>query len=89
MGSDYILFLRAEAVALYRSLRPRERHRLENFFNLLEDRPFLRGETTERDEHGRTVEVALIEKFKEVFWADHAVKEVKILRLERMPKQIR
>ncbi len=48
--------------------------------------PHLKGETTERDEIGRTVEVKFVAKFKVIYWSDHAVKEVKILRLERLPR---
>ena len=46
--------------------------------------PHLKGETTERDEVGRTVEVKFVAKFKVIYWADHAVKEIKVLRLERL-----
>jgi hypothetical protein len=85
MSGDYVLFLRAEAALFYRSLRRTESYALERFFDSLESYPHLKGETTERDEVGRAVEVKFIGRLKVVYWADHAVKEVKILRLERLP----
>ncbi len=87
MPREYVLFLRFEAAALYRSLRRPERDQLERFFDFLESYPHLKGETTERDDVGRVVEVKFISKFKVVYWADHAVKEIKLLRIERLPQQ--
>ena len=84
MPSDYALFMHSEAVTLYRSLRRPERVQLEKFLDFLESYPFLKGETTERDDVGRTVEVKFVSGFKIVYWANHADKEVKILRLERI-----
>ena len=86
MHLRYALFLHSEAVAIYRSMRGRERVELERFFESLENYPYLEGETTERDVIGRTVQVKFVGKFKLVYWADHAVKEVKLLKLERLRK---
>jgi hypothetical protein len=47
----------------------------------------LKGETTERDIIGRVVQVKIVGKFKVVSWTDDAVKEIKILKLERLPKR--
>ena len=87
MPREYVLFLRFEVASLYRSLRRPEKDQLERFFDLLESYPHLKGETTERDEIGRTVEVKFVAKFKVIYWADHAVKEIKVLRLERLSRQ--
>lgn len=87
MPREYVLFLRHEVASLYRSLRGPEKYQLERFFDLLETYPNLKGETTERDDIGRVVEVKFIAKFKPVYWADHAVKEIKLLRLERLPRR--
>jgi len=86
MPADYALFMRLEAVSLYMSLRRAEKVPLEQFFDFLERYPYFKGETTERDEVGRVVEVKFVGKFKVVYWHDHAVKELKILKVERLPK---
>ena len=85
MIGDYVLCVRSEAVEFYRSLRRSEKDALARFF--LEHYPPLKGETTERDDIGRTVEVKFVGKFKVVYWADHPAKEVKVLKLERLPKR--
>ena len=87
MPSDYVVFMRLEVVALYRSLKRPEKELLERFFDFLQRHPYLKGEATERDAIGRPVEVKFIGKFKVVYWLDSPVKEVKILKLERIPKR--
>lgn len=87
MSVEYVLFMHSEVVETYRSLRRTEKDLLGQFFDLLENYPTLEGETTERDDSGRTVQVKFVGKFKVVYWADHPVKEIKILRLDRLPKR--
>ena len=87
MSVEYALFMRSEAVELYRSLRRTEKDSLARFFDLLESYPTLKGETTEQDDVGRIVQVKFVGKFKVVYWPDHPVKEIKILRLERLAKK--
>ena len=87
MSVEYVLFMRSEVVELYRSVPRAEKDSLVRFFELLENYPTLKGETTECDDVGRTVEVKFIGKFKVVYWADHPVKEVKVLKLERLSKR--
>ena len=87
MPREFVLFLRLDAASLYRALRRPEKDQLERFFDLLASYPHLKGETTERDEIGRTVEVKFVANFKVIYWADHAVKEVKVLRLERLRRR--
>ena len=84
---EYVLFMRSEAVEFYRSLHRAEKDSLARFFDLLENYPTLKGETTEQDFVGRTVEVKFVGKLKVVYWADHPVKEIKVLKLERLPKK--
>jgi hypothetical protein len=87
MPAAYVLFMRLEAVSLYKSLRRPEKETLERFFDFLERYPDFKGETTERDEAGRAVEVKFVGKFKVVYWPDHAVKEIKVLKVERLPRR--
>ena len=82
--SDYALFLHADAAAFFHSLRREEKEPLRRFLDLLEQYPTTEGEATERDSVGRTVQVKFVRRFKVVYWAHHAGKEIKILRLERL-----
>lgn len=84
MPGDYTLFVHSEDVALYRTLRRQDREPLDSFFDFLERYPTLEGESSERDADGRRIEVKFIRGFRVVYWANHASKEVKILRLERI-----
>lgn len=84
---EYVLFMRSEVVEFYRSLRRAERDPISHFFDLLEIIPTLAGETTERDDTGRTVQVKFVGRFKVVYWADHPVKEIKVLKLQRLPSR--
>jgi hypothetical protein len=87
MSVDYILFMHTEVAQFYHSLRRIEKDSLSRFFDLLESYPTLKGETTERDDLGRTVEVKFVGKFKVVYWADHPVKEIKVLKIELLAKK--
>jgi hypothetical protein len=80
----YALFLHADVAGLFHSLRREEKEPLRRFFNMLEQYPHSLGEATERDAVGRFVQVKFVRRFKVVYWANHADKEVKILRLERL-----
>jgi hypothetical protein len=87
MAREYVLLLRIEAAAVYRSLRRPETDQVQRFFDLLESYPSLKGETTERDEVGRTLEVKFVGKLKVVYWPDHAAKEIKVVKLERLGRR--
>ncbi len=81
---SYALFLRVEAAGFFHSLRREEKEPLRRFFDLLEQYPTTIGEATERDSVGRTVQVKFVRRLKVVYWANHADKKVKVLRLERL-----
>ncbi len=83
MADRYVLFLHWEAAAFFHALRRGEKEAVGRFLDLLEKYPHTAGETTERDASGRTIQVKVIARLKVVYWADHAVKEVKVLRIER------
>jgi len=87
MPSDYTLFLRVEAGRAFQSLRGEERRRLEQFFDALQERPGQLGDAYLRDHGGRRVEVKYVGRFRVVYWVDHAVKEVKVLKLEPLTRQ--
>ena len=46
--------------------------------------PFRPGDLQERDAQGRVNEVLVAAEWLVTYWADHAVSEVRIVRLERI-----
>jgi hypothetical protein len=52
------------------------------FLEQLGPDPFQTGDYQETDAAGRPSEVKVIGKYAVAYWADHAVREVKVLRLE-------
>ena len=51
-------------------------------FELLASDPYRPGDYREKDAEGRDMEVILVGKFLLTYWADHAVKELRIVRAE-------
>ena len=87
MPSAYTLVLRREAVDVFRSLRGSERQQFERFFGALQDRPGQPADAYTRDELGRRLEIKYIGRFRVVYWIDHAGNEVKVVKLELLPRQ--
>jgi hypothetical protein len=81
MISAYRVFVAADIVAKLRTFRSRERHDLIRLFEQLAEDPFRPGDYVETDEIGRPVQVLIIGSHAVCFWADHAVREVKVLEL--------
>ena len=86
MPSAYTLLLRREAVDFFRSLRGFERQQFERFFDALQDRPGQPADAYTRDELGRRLEIKYVGRFRVVYWVDHAGKEVKVVKLELLPR---
>ena len=82
MISRFTVFLHSEAAAFFHSLRRHEKKPLRRFLDVLETYPDTTGETSERDTTGRTVQVKVVGRLKVVYWVDHAVRELKVLRIE-------
>ena len=55
--------------------------RIIAFIESLSSDPFQQGDYTETDSAGRNCQVKIIGKHAVYFWADHAVKEVKVVDL--------
>ena len=66
------------------SLSRREQERLLTIFSRLADNPFLRGDREQRDAIGQRLEVRRFGRWMAVYWADHPVKEVRIIDVERV-----
>ncbi len=82
--SGHRFLLTSEAFRFLLTLRASERQMLDDVFEPLADNPFLPGDYQEFDEANRPLEVLLKGRFLLTFWADHAVKEVRIVRVERV-----
>lgn len=80
--TPYRVFLAREVVESLRKLPLRQRLELTKFAESLEDSPFQRGDYTEHDDVGRPIEVRIIGRHALCYWADHAVKEVKVIDLK-------
>ncbi len=84
LDSGYRFVVAAETFRFLLTLRAFERQMLDDAFQSLADNPFRRGDYQERDEEGRAMEILLKGRFVLTFWADHAVREVRIVRVERV-----
>ena len=59
-----------------------DRNRILSFVDSLCADPYQMGDYEERDETDRPVQIKVIGKYRLTFWADHAVCEVKVVRIE-------
>jgi hypothetical protein len=82
MTPAYRVFIAAEVIALLRDRRSREKRLVTQLFEELAQNPFRTGDYVERDEVGRPIQVLIIGGLAVCFWADHAVKEVKVIDLK-------
>jgi hypothetical protein len=59
-----------------------ERRQVMEFIRWLGDHPFASGDYSDIDSAGRRREVAVVGRYAITFWADHAVREVKVTDLQ-------
>ena len=52
------------------------------FLEGLGSNPYGKGDYEEHDSVGRPIQIKVIGKYALTFWADHAVKEVKVTKIE-------
>ena len=78
----YRVFIAADVIANLRACRRQEQLRITALIDGLADNPYRSGDYVERDEIGRPIQVLIIGRQAVFFWADHAVKEVKIVDLK-------
>ncbi len=82
----YRVLVTHEALSLPRP-SPRDRQRIFSFLEGLAHNPFQRGDYEERDEVGRPIQIKVIGQYALTFWADHAVGEVKVTRVEKADRR--
>jgi hypothetical protein len=75
---EYEVYLRREVFEFLRECRRDERDQLFTQLRALGRDPYRRGDFTERDRSGRDIEVSIFRRFAILYWADHAVKEMKV-----------
>jgi len=80
--TPYRVFIAAEVIATLRTRKRREQLAITRLFDDLAQDPSRPGDYAERDEIGRPIQVVIIASSAVCFWADHAVKEVKIVDLK-------
>ncbi|MEJ1971575.1 MAG: hypothetical protein WDM96_03425 [Lacunisphaera sp.] len=71
-----------EAVHAFAHLRVKQRGKLLRFFDLLTRQPFQAGDYCETGALGRSYELKLIDDVLVTWWVDHAVREIRIVRIE-------
>ncbi|MFM8656293.1 MAG: hypothetical protein ACKOD5_04075 [Chthoniobacterales bacterium] len=79
----YAVYLRIEAAELLKSVAAQNRRGIENFVDSLSANPFKTGDYTETDAAGRPIQIKILGNFAVAFWADHAVKEIKVVAIVR------
>lgn len=60
----------------------RDRDLILRFLESLGSSPFAKGDYEEKDDVGRPVQIKVIGKYARTYWPDHAVKEVKVTKIE-------
>ncbi|MEO5959507.1 MAG: hypothetical protein ABIR80_10340 [Opitutaceae bacterium] len=81
MSPGYIYVLGEIACDFAFRLPPRERHRLAAACRVLASQPHREGDYITRDRNGRVLQNLLIDDWVITYWADHAVKEVRVAEI--------
>ncbi len=79
MASGYELYVRHEVHLRIGKLRSQARTGIMRFLESLASDPFQKGDYQDRTPEGRDVQVKVIGCHALIFWADHPVREVKIV----------
>ena len=78
----YRVFIATDVISILKTCRRQEQLLITRLFEELANNPFRTGDYVERDEIGRPIQVVIIGRYAVFFWADHAVKEVKVIDLK-------
>ena len=77
----YSVFVESHIAELFPQMKIKERNQFLRLFRKLRNDPFMEGDYVERDHIGRLLQVLIVGQHAVVFWADHAVNEVKVIDL--------
>ncbi len=83
MSGGWKVAFDADAVECLLGCRANERRKLLQFAESLKAHPTLPGDFVEQDDSRRNLQVKLVSRFLVTYWADHAVKEVKVVAIEQ------
>ena len=81
MASGYELYVRHEVHLRMGTLRSRTRTEIMRFSASLSSDPFQKGDYQDRSPEGRDVQVKVIGSHALLFWADHPVREIRVVDL--------
>jgi hypothetical protein len=82
--SDWQYVLNETSVEFLLACRLRERTQLLKVIEELADNPSRKGDYEAKDKSGRPIEVMLAGQFLISYWSDHFVKELRIIKIERV-----
>ena len=71
-------------MVVFNGATKRERRQLLGFFDRLAANPFMESDWTVDDSTGRTHYRLPVGRYLLTYWADHAAREVRIVKLERI-----
>ena len=80
----YELLLSEAAAKTLATAERSEQRKLAVLLDEVKVAPFRRGDLQERDAHGRTNEVLVVGDWLVTYWPDHAARELRVVRLERV-----
>ena len=84
MSSDWQFVLNETSVEFLLTCKARQREKLINALQQLAANPGQREDYEGRDSTGRPICLKLIECFFITYWCDNYVKEVRVIRIERI-----
>ena len=80
----YPLVLSEGAAMTFATVALRDRRKLAAILDRLKATPFRHGDLQERDASGRVNEVLVIGEWLVTYWPDHAARELRVVRVERI-----
>ena len=83
-AANYDVVMPVSQVAAFQTAHKRERKALLRFFDRLAADPFMTTDWIVRDENSRDNYQIQVGAHLLTYWSDHAAKEVRITRLERI-----
>ena len=82
--SPYDVVMPISKTATFYAAKKRERKALLDYFEQLARNPFTETEWIVKDATGRPNYRVAVRRFLVTFWSDHAVREVRIVKIERV-----
>lgn len=82
--APYDVVMPISRTATFYAAKKRERKALLDYFEHLARHPFTESDWTVKDATGRPNFRAAVGHFLVTFWTDHAVREVRIVKIERV-----